>query len=164
MRLDRNEQDTPSDGPTHAALCLLAEKWLRHQGFGVIFRDQFRAVTDHGERPDAIGWRGGISAVVECKASRADFLADHDKPFRVDPTRGMGDWRFYLAPRDVIAISDLPEGWGLLHAVGSRVIAKTGVPGNIGWHGDAPFCGQKRCEVQMLYSALRRVVLSGHLS
>ena len=160
---DQTKTTGDADGaPAHAALCLMAERWLRRQGFGVIFHDRFRAITDHGEQPDAIGWRGGISVVIECKATRADFLADRAKPFRVDPTCGMGDWRFYLAPRDVIAVADLPSGWGLLHAVGSRVIATHGVPGNVGWHSSAPFVGQKRCEVQMLYSALRRMVLRGH--
>lgn len=162
-QLGSPQSTAPAEGDApHAALCLLAERWLRRQGFGVVFRDRFRAITDHGEQPDAIGWRGGISAVIECKATRADFLADRNKPFRVEPTRGMGDWRFYLSPGGVITVADLPSGWGLLHANGSRVSSVHGVPGNVGWRTGAPFAGAKTCEVQMLYSALRRMVLRGH--
>ena len=148
--------------PRHSDLCLLAEKWLRSKGCGVVFRDAFKASVDTGECPDAIGWRGGISALVECKTSRGDFLADKCKPFRVNPTIGMGDWRFYLCPPGVINVSDLPTGWGLLYAVSGKVRAVHGVPGNCAWRAEKPFDGAKLCENQMLYSALRRVTIRGH--
>lgn len=85
-------------------------------GYSVIIRDPFRAYTISGERPDAIGWRDGISILIECKASHADFLADRKKPFRAetDNQQGMGDWRFYLCPPEIIKPEELPEGWGLL--------------------------------------------------
>lgn len=149
--------------PTHVALCLLAEAWLRRQGCGVAFHDALRATTDHGECPDAISWRGGVSILVECKLSRGDFLADRGKPFRANPGLGMGDWRFYLCPPGIIAVADLPPGWGLLHAKGGRVSAIQGVPGNTAWRTTAPFVGNKMCETQLLASALRRMVLRGHL-
>jgi len=148
--------------PTHSGLCAIAGRWLRGRGFGVVFRDGFKAVTDTGECPDAIGWRGAVSVLIECKLSRADFLADRCKPFRSDPLAGMGDWRFYLCPPGVITVEDLPHGWGLLHASGKRVSAVHGLPGNCGWQTDAPFAGSKRCEVQMLCSGLRRMVVRGH--
>lgn len=73
----------------------------------------------HGEIPDAIGWRpfkhqrcGSI--LVEVKVSRADFLADANKPHRKDPTIGMGNYRYYLAPEGVLTLEDLPEKWGLI--------------------------------------------------
>ena len=52
-----------------------------------------------GEMPDAIGWkRASRSVLVECKISRADFLADRDKPFRQKSDLGLGCERFYLTP------------------------------------------------------------------
>jgi hypothetical protein len=149
-------------GASHFELCLLADKWLRSRGFGVVFRDGFKATVDSGEIPDAIGWRGGISALIEVKVSRADFLADKSKPFRVNPAAGMGDWRFYLCPPGVIAVSDLPPGWGLLHSDGKKVRSVHGVPGNCDWRAKRPFDGAKLCENQMMYSALRRVTIRGH--
>ena len=65
--------------------------------------------------PDAIGWKKAChSVLVECKVSRADFLADRDKPFRQNPQIGVGCERYYLAPKALLKIEDLPAGWGLL--------------------------------------------------
>jgi hypothetical protein len=52
--------------------------------------------------------------LVECKITRADFLADREKPFRRKPERGVGSERFYLAPSALIKLEELPAGWGLL--------------------------------------------------
>lgn len=149
---------------THDDLVLRAERWLKSQGCGVVFRDEFKAATHNGELPDAIGWRDGLSILVECKASRADFLADKGKPFRQAPESGMGDWRFFLCTPDIITIADLPEGWGLLYAYPKQVKRVHGVPGNCGWWHGKPFDGNKRCETQMMYSALRRMVVRGHFN
>jgi len=119
------------------------------------------AATHNGERPDAIGWRDGLSILVECKVSRADFLSDRNKRFRKAPELGMGDWRFFLCPPGVIAIEDLPAGWGLLHAYPKKIQKIHGVPGNCGWWRKKPFEGNKLCENQMLYSALRRMMVRG---
>jgi hypothetical protein len=51
---------------------------------------------------------------VECKVTRSDFLADRNKPFRVKPKTGVGCERYYLVPQGLIAIDELPAGWGLL--------------------------------------------------
>ena len=70
-----------------------------------------------GEMPDAIGWKGAShSVLVECKISRADFLADRDKPFRRKPDLGLGCERFYLTPPGLLEAKELPPGWGLLEA------------------------------------------------
>jgi hypothetical protein len=147
---------------THDGCVLRAEKWLKQQGCGIVLREPFRASTGSGEIPDAIGWRDGLSILIECKVDRADFLADKKKRFRRDPAMGMGDWRFFMCPPGVIEIDDLPEGWGLLWVTGKQVRKVHGVPGNCGWWEEKPFDGHKRYETQMLYSALRRVSLRGH--
>jgi hypothetical protein len=146
----------------HFDLVMRAERWLKNQGCGVVFRDQFKAITHNGELPDAIGWRDGLSILVECKTSRADFLSDKGKKVRRIHGLGMGDWRFFLCPPDIIAVSDLPEGWGLLYALPNQIKKVYGVPGNCGWWHAKPFEGNKRCETQMMYSALRRMVIRGH--
>lgn len=159
-----NPQSQTTEAVCHADLVRLAEGWLWKQNCGVVFRDQFRAVTSTGEQPDAIGFRHGVSILVECKASRADYLADRAKPFRRDPALGVGDWRFFLCPPGMILEAEMPAGWGLLYALGTRVKPIVGMPGNTGWRTDRPFHGKKDEEAYMLYSALRRMVIRGHFN
>jgi hypothetical protein len=65
--------------------------------------------------PDAIGWkRANHSVLVECKVTRADFLVDRAKPFRLKPEQGVGSERFYLTPPALVDEAELPSGWGLL--------------------------------------------------
>jgi hypothetical protein len=98
---------------SHARLVEFAVAWLRREyRCGVILSEQYCAT---GEVPDAIGWKGKChSVVIECKISRADFLADAEKPFRKDPDAGLGCERYYLAPARLIEPRELPKGWGLL--------------------------------------------------
>ena len=105
---------------THAQLVKLAESWLRRSyRCGVILSEQSCA---SGETPDVIGWKGKCrSVVVECKVSRADFLADAQKSWRRDPAIALGCERFYLAPEGLIAPAELPPGWGLLECRGRKV-------------------------------------------
>ena len=72
-----------------------------------------------GEIPDAIGFRNEPTRtdtiVVEVKISRNDFLADKKKPHRSGKTKGMGNWRYYMCPTDLIKPEDLPPKFGLLY-------------------------------------------------
>ncbi|PYX49035.1 MAG: hypothetical protein DMG79_10085 [Acidobacteria bacterium] len=75
-----------------------------------------------GEMPDAIGWkRASHSVLVECKVTRADFLADRGKPFRQEPEKGVGSERFYLTPPALVKNEELPLGWGLLELRRGRI-------------------------------------------
>ncbi len=97
---------------THAQLVERAVAWLHSYRCGVVLSEQ---ACISGEVPDAIGWKRAChSVVVECKVSRADFLADRDKPFRQNPKKALGCERFYLTPLRLLKPCDLPEGWGLL--------------------------------------------------
>ncbi len=101
---------------THTKLVDLAVRWLRRYRCGVILSEQ---VCISGEVPDAIGWKKAChSVLVECKASRADFLVDREKPFRQKPETGVGCERFYLTPRRLIKPEELPRGWGLIELSG----------------------------------------------
>lgn len=146
----------------HGELCLRAERFLRSNGFSVAFHDRFRAWSNEGELPDTLGFRNGVSCLIEVKCSRSDFLADKKKRFRVDPSKGMGDWRFYMCEPGIIAIEDLPDGWGLLYVEGRKVIKVHGWPGNALWVTGKPFNSNKQAECDYLYSALRRVFSQGY--
>ena len=134
---------------THPKLVEKAVAWLRRYGCSVVLSEQSCA---SGETPDAIGWKRGChSVVVECKASRADFLADKEKPFRVKPATGMGCERFYLAPAAVVRANELPAGWGLLELRGREVLmahrSATDLRSTRGF----------RYEMNLLLASLRRV-------
>lgn len=138
---------------THARLVKLAVGWLRRQyRCGVVLSEQYCAT---GEVPDAIGWKKMCrSVVVECKASRSDFLADFNKPFRVRPEEALGCERLYLAPRGMIARAELPPHWGLLEVSGREV--KLAVkPGKVDQRGPAGLMK----EMNLLLASLRRVEL-----
>lgn len=111
---------------THAELCQIARRWLLYphskggHGCQIAFVEP-RIGFLSGEIPDAIGFRAATDAdgsvVVECKASRSDFLADCRKSHR--QCVGMGRWRYFLCPENMINPGELPPGWGLL-VVGRR--------------------------------------------
>jgi hypothetical protein len=104
---------------THEKLVAKAVAWLRTYGCGVVLSEQSCA---SGETPDAIGWKRAChSVVVECKVSRADFLADREKPFRQKQNVAMGCERFYLTPARLLSVADLPPGWGLVEIRGREV-------------------------------------------
>jgi len=104
---------------THAQLVERAVRWLRSYRCGVVLSEQ---ACVSGEMPDAIGWkRANHSVLVECKLTRADFIADRCKPFRQKPEQGVGSERFYLTPSALVRLEELPPGWGLLEFRRGRV-------------------------------------------
>lgn len=106
---------------THRELCEIAERWLLgSQRCRVAIAEPNCIVTD--EQPDAIGFSGEKSVLVEAKTSLNDFRANLKKPFRVYPQKGMGQARYYICEPGIIIENDLPERWGLLHVLpGGRV-------------------------------------------
>jgi hypothetical protein len=142
-----------ADAKKHALLVAKAVHWLRTKyRCGVILSEQYCAT---GEVPDVIAWKGFCrSVLIECKASRADFLADADKPFRVHPEEGMGCERFYLAPAGVIGREELPKHWGLLE-LRTREIHLVAKPGRIDLRSPAALMK----EMNLLLASLRRVEL-----
>lgn len=94
---------------THDEIVSRAMAWLKSQRHRVV-------LTGLGDRelPDAIGWKGDVSTLVEAKVSRSDFFRDGDKSFRRLPELGMGHRRYYATPVNLLTVSDLPKGWGLV--------------------------------------------------
>jgi len=140
---------------THDDLVSRAEKWLRNtKRYGVVLTECHGEV----EQPDAIAWKysGRESAVVECKVTRSDFLADQKKTHRNHSSKfQLGRYRWYMVPRDLITADEVPDGWGLLYVRGRRVTIEVDAPrhSEIGW----------QMEMGLLVSELRKfqIVLGG---
>ena len=134
---------------THAQLVEKAVRWLRSYRCGVVLSEQ---ACVSGEMPDAIGWKRAChSVLVECKVTRADFLADREKPFRRKPEGGVGSERFYLTPPGLIKLEELPAGWGLLECRRGQIALLHPSAKNL--RTAAGF----RYEMNLLLSSLRRV-------
>lgn len=151
---------------SHYELVDIAYKWLlKSKGCSFAFKElsSSRVV----EIPDCIGFRDGYSILVECKTTRADFLADKNKPFRKRPQDGIGAYRFYLSPEGVVVPGDLPDKWGLVWVspVG-RVRQIVGPAGNA-WstNGKGFVFGNRNTQGEffLMSSALRRLHLRGFL-
>lgn len=108
----------------HKRLCEIGEKFLKRplsaNGHGCHFA--IREAMCYGESPDVFGIRHGQgdsfdtgTVIIEVKVSRSDFLADKKKPFRLNPDKGMGKWRYYMCPEGLIQPAELPPRWGLLY-------------------------------------------------
>jgi hypothetical protein len=134
---------------THNQLVEKAVTWLRSYRCGMVLSEQACA---SGEMPDAIGWKRAChSVLIECKVSRADFLADFDKPFRKKPSIGLGCERFYMVPTDLVRPQELPLGWGLLEIRNRKVVMIKSADKNL--RKPAGF----RHEMNLLLASLRRV-------
>ena len=96
---------------THATLVQLGVRWLGRKSSVVLYE----AAATKAEIPDVIGWSGSSSILIECKASRADFLKDAGKKSRTTKL-GMAQRRYYLCPAGMIAEEEVPAKWGLLWA------------------------------------------------
>jgi hypothetical protein len=135
---------------THAQMVALAVDWLRRYRCGVVLAEQACA---SGEVPDAIGWKGKCrSVVVECKVSRADFLADRSKPFRQNSEIALGCERFYLVPAGLITPEELPPGWGLLECAGRKLEMRVKPP-----RRSLRAAAGLEYEMNLLLASLRRV-------
>ena len=135
---------------THSQLITAAERWLRSHRCQIVLSEQ---TADWGEVPDVIGWRSNChSVVVECKVSRADFLADQKKLVRQKPELGMGCERFYLTPKDLLKDSDVPQGWGLLEIHKREVVMRVKPTRR----GQRMVTGLM-AEMELLLASLRRV-------
>lgn len=143
----------------HAILVARGARWLRQKGCKLVLRE-FSAAA---EIPDVIGWKGtfGESFLIECKASRSDFLKDRNKPWRRSPEYGMGLYRYFLCPPRMIKPDELPAGWGLLYAHPKIITLEVGE--NPARYVRAPaftFAERNRQhEMHMLLSALNRLQL-----
>jgi hypothetical protein len=141
---------------SHNDLVERAKRWLlKTKGCGFVL-SELDYVSTTIEIADAIGWKYGQSHLIECKASRADFLSDKKKPFRRMPWRGMGQYRYYMTTPEIIQPTELPRRWGLLY-VHPKVVRIIKEPEIFHYQTTA------EREIPLLCSAIRRVHLRGDL-
>ena len=112
------KHDGPVPAITHAELVTRGFTYLKaYNTCSVVFRERKASVS---EEPDVIGFKGRFSTLIECKASRSDFMADRKKFFRQRPEQGMGYERYIMAPVGMFTPDEMPEGWGLLEVYGKE--------------------------------------------
>lgn len=146
---------------SHKELVLKAETWLKGK-CGCVVRE---LVTIAGEQPDVFGFRSDSTWLIECKTSRADFFADKKKNFRANPFLGVGDFRFYFAPKGLIKIEELPTLWGLIEVDEKGKCLMAHNPFGIGnrYYSWTKHEKSAQNEYYLIYSILRRIQLRGHI-
>lgn len=112
----------------HEELNVMAAKWLRKNGFGVVATNIGCSLSR--EVVDAIGFRETCSVLIESKVSRSDFKADMKKPERNGALKGVGLYRLYICPEGLIKPEELPKGWGLIYVKGKRITQQFFATGN----------------------------------
>jgi hypothetical protein len=147
----------------HCRLVDLGARWLKRQGFPLVVTEL--SCFGNRERPDVYGCRQSCSVIIEVKVSRSDFLADNKKPER--QVGGLGNYRLYLCPENMISIDELPSRWGLLYAAGKRIVPVHMPKGNMwlsSYYRDrdnswGPFCHESdhNAERAALFSIARRL-------
>ena len=118
----------------HRQLCEIGAKFLKRSasknGHGCHFAIIEPSV--YGENPDVFGVRHGTiskhkigdtvhvygydvgTVVLEAKTSRPDFLRDRAKSHKATDEMGLGRWRYYICPENLIKVEDLPPKYGLI--------------------------------------------------
>lgn len=129
---------------THAELVEHASIWLRRK-CSVVITELASSIR---EQPDAIGWVGSHSVLIECKTSLSDFKADLKKFTRNNSKFGVGKQRYYMAPRGLLDVALLPPGWGLIEVQGNFI--KTRIKSSV-------FETNRDAELRLLISAIRRI-------
>ncbi|ATC37747.1 MULTISPECIES: hypothetical protein [Elizabethkingia] len=146
---------------SHKDLVEIGYRWvIKKCGFA------FKELTCiNNEIADVIGFNSNGTFVLEAKTSKADFLKDKKKSFRKDPSIGMGDWRFFIVPKGLIKVTELPEMWGLIEVNEKGKAINTFNPFGRGnfygmWRRNSK---NKEAEMNLMYSALRRLHLRGRI-
>jgi hypothetical protein len=114
---------------THAAMIERAESWLINTWrAGIVLTNCAR--QDGREIADVFAARhsGDDTMIIECKVSRADFLADLKKQHRQDGM-ALGNRRYYFVPDGLVLPEEIPNPWGLIYwQTNKRVWAKIALP------------------------------------
>src|ERR1017187_1626593 len=159
---DHNNSSPSKSGMGHAECVKYATKYLSKR-CNVVLPEFF---THNAELPDVIGFKNEISTVIECKVSRGDFFSDKKKYFRLNPEKGMGDYRFYCCPKGMVSKDELPTGWGLLYVYPSgRVMevksSHVSPADPTDWQKRGRFDKNKDAELHLLYYYARRANYAG---
>lgn len=149
---------TSENTMTHKQLVRHMASWYKNRHQSYIVLAEFSTAAQ--EIPDLLVFESGAHTVLlEVKVSLSDFLSDKGKFFRQQEDYGMGEYRYYVAPHDMIQPEELPAGWGLFeieevkYGSSTRYIVREKVKPE---HKTA----NKSKECMMLMSALRRLEIS----
>lgn len=131
---------------THTELVTKAAVFLRRK-YPIVITE----ISGGCEEPDAIGFdSGGRTTLIECKASKEDFKRDAEKFCRRNPDNGIGDCRYFMAPKGMLSISEIQGGWGLLSVTDKGLIVMELEP-------CVQFTKNHNAETRILISLLRRI-------
>ena len=150
---------------THTMLVAIAAQYLGKR-LPVVLPEFF---SHNAELPDVIGFKDDYSVVYEIKVSRGDFLGDKNKSFRRSPDKGMGDRRYYVVPKDMVRIEEMPTGWGLIYLYPSgklREVKSSYIPNPEpinadSWRWPGTFKKNVSAEMHLLYYYARRATYAG---
>lgn len=140
---------------THKQLVDIGEKFLKKLNYKIVAKE-IKSMSD--EIPDVIGFQYDISTLLECKVSRQDFLKDKSKKFRT--VGGVGNFRFFICPENLILVEELPERWGLIYVdekSRAKIVHNPYGYGNI-WDRKLGFESNILTERQILFTILRKKV------
>ena len=150
---------------THDELITRGKKWLTYahngkllgyyQGSMGLILTEFVCYANN--IPDVIGFSSDFSVLIECKVSHSDFLADLHKPHRNEMNRTqMGNYRYYLAPPEIIKPEEVPDTWGLLVCLDKQIK----VLKQAEFHNSFDV---RNAEFPILYSIARRAEIRGYI-
>lgn len=98
---------------THEDVVNIGAKWLKQVIQCPVIAKEVKCIGSR-EIPDLVGFLSHTSFMIECKASRSDFLSDFKKPERQGTCSSLGNYRLYLAPKGIIVAEKVPNTWGIL--------------------------------------------------
>lgn len=151
---------------THSELVEVAYRWvLKYGSCGVAFKE-LNSAARNAEYPDVIGFGSGDhSLLIECKATRSDFLSDKKKMFRRYPEQGMGKYRYMCCEPELIKVAELPNSWGLIYVIGNiaKCVHNPYGPSPLSNIRKNGFKQNALAEKDLMYSALRRLFIKGYV-
>lgn len=153
---------------THSMLVDAAYRWALNVGKVAVAFKEMKTINE--EIPDVIGFGGSVhSLLIEVKISKIDFKRDfRQKPFRIQPERGMGTHRLIMCPAGMLNLEELPQKWGLLE-VDTMGKIKLSYRVNPEWPKARFLCDvyaqpcNERAERLYMLSALRRLKQLGRI-
>jgi len=146
---------------THSELCDKTAKYLQTTGDGHIVAIELH--SELKEIPDVYAVYRHFTIMCEIKASRSDFRKDKRKSFRIRPSEGVGTYRYYVCPENLIKVEDLPPKWGLIWVFEDGSVRM--IKGKAFKHkrndNAHTFQANYRLEYKAMYSLLRRAASWG---
>ena len=110
----------------HKMLCCKGARWLQdyeswnHRTFTPGYDSKWSYILVEPylglkERPDIFAFNGYVTLCIEVKTNYDDFKNDKKKLCRHEDYKDkIGMFKSFLAPKGIIPVKELPEGWGLL--------------------------------------------------